>query len=119
MSSPPQTPSESLQVVALCAQWCGTCRDYAAPFAALGAEFSGVAFRWVDIEDEADLVDPVEVDNFPSILIARNGRALFFGSITPHLETLRRLISAQLDDPQAASLPDPQVQALAMRLARA
>ena len=116
MSSPPRPSSNSLQVVVLCAQWCGTCRDYAAPFAALGAEFANVAFRWVDIEDQAELVDPVEVDNFPSILMSRDGQAVFFGSITPHPETLRRLISAQLNDTGAAGLPDAEVQALARRI---
>jgi thiol-disulfide isomerase/thioredoxin len=116
MSSPDSPDTPTLEVTCLCAQWCGTCKDYAALFASLQQVFPRVAFQWIDIEDESDRVDPIEVDNFPSILIARQGRAHFFGSITPHLETLRRLIQAHLEDNSASSHPDAEVQALAARL---
>ena len=49
-------------------------------------------FTWVDVEDESELVDPVEVENFPTLLMARGGSPVFFGTVTPHLETLKRLI---------------------------
>ena len=116
----PQPPNP-LWVVCLCAQWCGTCGDYTARFASLRAEFPTVRFDWVDIEDQADLVDPVDIDNFPTLLLMRGGAVRFFGSLTPHIETLRRLIQAQeqeADTPvSAATGTDAQVQALAGRLA--
>jgi len=114
---PPTTesaPSELL-ITCLCAQWCGTCTEYRPLFSSLQAEFADARFLWVDVEDEADLVDPIEVENFPTILIAQGGSARFFGTVMPHLETLRRLIqsSAAVD---ARPVQDADVQALAQRL---
>lgn len=87
-----------LLVACLCANWCGTCRDYQPLFAQLTDTFPNVHFVWIDIEDEADLVDPVEVEDFPTILIASPHHAQFFGTVLPHIQTLQRLIeSYQLD----------------------
>ena len=72
-------------------------------------------FEWVDIEDEADLVDPVEVENFPTILIAVRGQARFFGTVTPHIDTLRRLVQAQLTA-DGTGKQSAEIQALAERL---
>ena len=105
-----------LLVACLCAQWCGACREYQPLFEALQKEFPQATFRWVDIEDEADLVDPIEVENFPTLLIAQGGQARFFGTVTPHLETLRRLLQAHCEG-QHAALSDPHVQVLNQRLA--
>jgi thioredoxin 1 len=112
------TAPAPLLVACLCAQWCGACREYQPLFDSLRKEFPWATFRWVDIEDDADLVDPVEVENFPTLLISQAGQARFFGTVTPHLETLRRLLQAHSDGGQAA-LPDTHVQALNQRLAPA
>jgi hypothetical protein len=60
--------SSPLLVACLCAQWCGTCRDYETTFdaalATLGAAARGV---WIDIEDDAALVDNVDVEDFPTL----------------------------------------------------
>lgn len=109
------SPAPTLLVACLCAQWCGTCGEYRPLFDSLQKDFPLAEFRWVDIEDEADLVDPIEVENFPTLLIAHGGQARFFGTVTPHLETLRRLLQAQQDGASAAR-PDPQAQALVQRL---
>ena len=113
MSSTPA--SHELLVACLCAQWCGTCRDYQALFEQLQTEFANAKFVWIDIEDEADLVDPVEVDNFPTLLVVADGQARFFGTLTPHIDTLRRILQTQL----AAPLADAQAQALAQRVSQA
>jgi thiol-disulfide isomerase/thioredoxin len=94
-----------LLVACLCAQWCGTCRDYQPLFNQLQTDFPQVRFTWVDVEDESELVDPVEIENFPTLLMARGGSALFFGTVMPHLETLKRLIQNHL---QADARPVPQ-----------
>jgi thioredoxin 1 len=85
-------PSPAVLVACLCAEWCNTCTDYRAPFLQLQQEFPQADFVWVDIEDEADLIDPIEVDNFPTLLIASAGEPQFFGTVTPHMDTLRRLV---------------------------
>ena len=106
---------QSLLVACLCAQWCSTCRDYQPLFSQLQTEFADAQFVWIDIEDQSDLVDPLEVDNFPTLLIASDGQARFFGTLTPHLETLRRLLQTQQTAPTAAVV-DTAVQSLVMRL---
>jgi thiol-disulfide isomerase/thioredoxin len=117
MSNPNAPQPEPLLVACLCAQWCGTCKDYAPLFEGLQAEFPQALFRWIDIEDEADLVDPMEVENFPTLLIATEGQARFFGPVMPHLETIRRLIQSQQNEHGGSRLP-AEVQALAGRVGR-
>jgi thioredoxin 1 len=111
-----QTPPTSvLTVVCLCADWCGTCKDYRAPFMQLENEFPDARFMWIDIEDESELVDPIEIDNFPTLLIAKDGKAQFFGTITPQMDTLRRLIHTYRSG-DAPALADPEVQALVKKI---
>lgn len=109
--------NSDLLIACLCAQWCGTCNDYAPLFKQLQLDYPHARFAWVDIEDEADLVDPVEVENFPTILIATANTARFFGTVTPHIETLRRLIDSHAAD-TGATKTTPQVQALTERLSQ-
>jgi thiol-disulfide isomerase/thioredoxin len=109
------SPLPRLLVACLCAQWCGTCRDYRPLFDQLQTEFSEARFVWIDIEDESDLVDPIEVDNFPTLLVVADGQARFFGTLTPHIDTLRRILQTQLSTDRAPSA-EPQAQALAQRL---
>lgn len=116
MSNPEAPFSVPLLVACLCAQWCGTCKDYAPLFDGLRQEFPEVHFCWIDIEDEADLVDPIEVENFPTLLIASGNQARFFGPVMPHLETVRRLIQSQQTEHGTSRLPT-EVQALAARVA--
>lgn len=115
LTTPTAPGAEALLVACLCAQWCGTCTEYARLFGELAAELAPARMVWVDIEDQAELVDPVEVDNFPTILIAHNGRAQFFGPVTPHRETLRRLVQSHASGGGAA-VATPGVQALTERL---
>ena len=110
--------SPLVMVVCLCAQWCGVCRDYRSPFEHLRTDFPEVHFVWVDVEDDADLVDPVEVDNFPTLLIAVDGEPRFFGPLAPHRETLARLVRAHAAANVGIALTDPDLQRLTERLAR-
>jgi thioredoxin 1 len=111
-ASPAHTP---LLVACLCAQWCGSCREYRSLFDQVAATIPEYRFVWIDIEDEASVVDSIEVENFPTLLIATADGALFFGPLTPHRETLVRLLRAHAEAPPAL-LADGQVQALAQRL---
>jgi len=108
---------DALQVVCLCAAWCGVCRDYRATFDAASAEAPAHArFAWVDIEDDAELLDDVDVENFPTLLIARGGRTLFFGTITPQPATLARLLQGAHAGELAPRTDAPEVDALVQRL---
>ena len=100
MNAVPPAPAADipLTVACLCAQWCRTCDGYREVFdqvlLALGE--MGVQGMWVDVEDHADALGAIDVENFPTVLIARGDEVLFFGPVTPHAQTLQRLIHAAL-----------------------
>jgi thiol-disulfide isomerase/thioredoxin len=90
-------PDTPLLVAGLCAQWCGTCREYRPLFDAQSRVFDGQArFAWVDVEDHAEVMGPIDVEDFPTLLIARGHDVLFFGPVTPHAGTLSRLVQSAL-----------------------
>ena len=102
-----------LLVVCLCARWCRTCDDYRPVFDALGSAFGArIELVWVDIEDDEAALGAVDVEDFPTLLLARADQPLFFGPITPHPATLARLVQSALDgdlktvaEPALAGLP--------------
>jgi len=93
-------------VACLCAEWCGSCREYRATFAALAAQFAGAAdFAWVDVEDEANALGDPDIEDFPTLLIADAEGARFLGPVTPQAQTAERLIRGALAG-ELALLPD-------------
>jgi thioredoxin 1 len=90
-----------LDVVCLCAAWCGTCGAYAEAFAELQAALPGHRYRWIDIEDEADLVGDIDVETFPTLVLAHEGRLLFAGPVLPRLGDAQRLVAVQARAAQA------------------
>lgn len=83
---------EELLVICLCAEWCGTCREYRPGFEGLAVDFPGTRFRWLDIEDHADEMGDLDVENFPTLLIFRGESVLFYGTMLPHVGHLRRMV---------------------------
>jgi thioredoxin 1 len=84
-------------VACLCAEWCGSCREYRPTFDALAKQFAEVAdFTWIDVEDESDALGDPDIENFPTLLIAGADRALFFGPVTPQSQTAERLVLGAL-----------------------
>jgi thioredoxin 1 len=110
------SPETTLLVACLCAQWCGTCNDYRPLFDELAKKFPQVRVLWIDVEDQSALVDPVEVEDFPTILIASREHALFFGTVLPHIQTLQRLIEAHLGGDSKPLFGQQDVHALTARL---
>ena len=122
MESPVALPDPALPpaasgwwVVCLCADWCGTCRDYRALFDALAPAYPGVRFVWVDIEDEADVAGDLDVETFPTLLIADGQTARFLGPLLPQAGVLSRLIESLQAD-QGSARADPQAQAVFERV---
>ncbi|MYN02209.1 thioredoxin [Pseudoduganella sp. DS3] len=103
---------DRLVVACLCAAWCGTCASYRAAFEELASRHPDKYFLWVDIEDHADLVGDLDVENFPTLLIQRHDHVAFFGTMLPDPNVAHRLVEAQaeLSDEelarQAASTPE-------------
>lgn len=83
-------------VACLCAAWCGTCGAYRASFDDLAARHPDKHFVWIDIEDQADVVGDLDVDNFPTLLIQRHDVVAFFGTMLPDPALAERLIQAQV-----------------------
>ncbi|MCW5298607.1 thioredoxin [Herbaspirillum lusitanum] len=81
-------------VACLCAGWCGSCRDYAVNFAAWAERRPEHHFVWIDIEDQADLVGDLDVDNFPTLLMQRGSTVAFFGPMEPDTRQAERLLQA-------------------------
>jgi thioredoxin 1 len=111
----PSPTADPLLVACLCAQWCRTCDAYRDTLVATQAALrlshpaASMRFVWVDIEDESELVGDLDIEDFPTILLARGDRVLFFGPVMPHAQTLDRLVRGALD----AALPAPTAAALA------
>ena len=86
-----------LLVSCLCAGWCGSCRDYRATFDALAVQLAASAdFAWIDVEDEADALGDLDIDNFPTLLIAEGDTLRFLGVVTPQPQTAERLIRSAI-----------------------
>jgi thioredoxin 1 len=100
-----------LLVACYCAAWCDTCTLYRTRFEALAAKHPEHAFVWIDIEEHADLLGDEDIENFPTLLLERQGRVLFFGTMLPHIEQLDRLIMtmAANDAGQAIATKLPDV----------
>ena len=88
----------TVQIACLCAAWCRLCDEYRPMLQALAAEFSRAGVRahwhWVDIEDEAELVGDLDVETFPTLVIADDTQVRFAGPVTPQRDTLQRLLRA-------------------------
>jgi hypothetical protein len=110
----------SVLVVCLCAQWCGVCREYRGVFAQantiLQTQFPQARLLWIDVEDEADLLHPIDVEDFPTLLLAVGKAPRFLGTIEPRIATLEKLIRMVTLEASAVNLTDPEHVALVERI---
>jgi thioredoxin 1 len=110
----PASDTPRLLVAGLCAEWCGTCREYEPLLAQQARAFAGRAdFAWIDVEDHDEVLGALDIENFPTLLIARADEVLFYGTVLPHMQTLARLVQTALDgdlkpvrDASLAGLPE-------------
>jgi thiol-disulfide isomerase/thioredoxin len=107
----------TVHVACLCAAWCRTCESYQQVFEAACAELpqQDLRVRWIDIEDEAELIGDLDIETFPTLLIADDEHVRFAGPLTPQPETLRRVLRAHLGDATPAKVA-PGYMELASRL---
>jgi len=83
-------------VACLCAAWCGSCREYFTNFTALAQRHPQLQFAWIDIEDQAELIGDLDVDNFPTLLIQRGDIVAFLGPVEMDLHLAERILLAQM-----------------------
>jgi thiol-disulfide isomerase/thioredoxin len=115
---PPGAPPVPLFIACLCADWCGSCREYRPVFDRLApAAPAGERHAWIDIEDEPEVLGDLEIETFPTLLIAdARGAVHFYGSVTPHAGTLERLVAGARHG-ELKTVGDPRIVALAQRAA--
>ena len=99
-------------VACLCAAWCGVCREWLPQFTAQARAHPDMRFAWVDVEDEDETMGDVDIETFPTLLVARGDEVLYLAPIPPLGAQFTRLI-ARL---QAQQFPDPGVPAEAHAL---
>jgi thioredoxin 1 len=116
-SSPASQSTEPVWVVCLCAAWCVACREWQPAFEAL-ARRAGPALRfaWVDIEDEDEAMGEVDIETFPTLLVARGTEALFFGPVAPSAPGVERLVGGVQAQARPAAGITPAAHALVARL---
>ncbi len=127
----PHPPSHDCILVAcLCARWCLVCGDYhnlfwqvqselPSPLVFVNGQQTGaqpLQFLWVDVEDEADLLHPIEVEDFPTLLVAVGSDPRFFGPVPPRADALKRMVRSLTQNPTAPGIDQPDVTALVARL---
>jgi thioredoxin 1 len=108
--------SAGTTVVALCAEWCGTCREFRPIFDALAAATPGVRFVWIDIEDKPDIIGDLEIATFPTLGVLRGGVPVHFGPTEPHRPVVERLLRALMQNP-SAGVVEPEAAEVLLRAA--
>lgn len=103
-------------VVCLCAAWCGVCREWQPTFAAQARANPHLRFAWVDVEDEDDAMGDVDIETFPTLLVARGDQVLFLGPIPPSSTQFTRLLATLQAQPRPAPGVGEQAHALLHRL---
>lgn len=83
-------------VVCFCADWCNTCKAYQASFHQFASGFPEIHFVWLDIEEHADLLGDVDIENFPTLLLQKGAENVFFGTTLPEISIAQRLLEVQL-----------------------
>lgn len=89
-------------VACLCAAWCGVCRDWLPAFEQEARAHPHLRFAWVDVEDEDQAMGEVDIETFPTLLVARGSEVLFLGPIPPLATQFTRLLATLQAQPRPA-----------------
>ena len=111
-SSPGDAEPATWWVACLCAAWCGVCREWLPQFTAQARAHAAMRFAWVDVEDEDETMGEVDIETFPTLLVARGDEVMYLAPIPPLGTQFTRLL-ARL---RAQPAPDPGVPAEANAL---
>ena len=117
----PPPPGIGSWVVCLCADWCGACKAYRDVFLqtaeALTDAYPDCRFIWIDVEDPADLVGDLEIETFPTLLVASDDGLNFLGAVTPQPDVLRRVVHSLLQPGAVRMEHQPATQRIIDQLA--
>ena len=104
-------------VACLCAAWCGVCRDWLPMFTEQARAHPHLRFAWVDVEDEDEAMGDVDIETFPTVLVARDGEVLFLGPIPPSSTQFARMLATLQAQPRRSPGLAADADALLRRLA--
>ena len=89
-------------VACLCAAWCGVCREWQPLFIEQARAHPHMRFSWVDVEDEDDAMGEVDIETFPTLLVARGDEVLYLAPIPPSAKQFTRLLATLQAQPEPA-----------------
>jgi thioredoxin 1 len=97
-----------LLVVCFCAAWCDTCDGVRAALQRIATRDDANTYLWLDIEDDAALIGEIEIENFPTLAVYRDGEPLFFGVSPPQEGVIARTLAALASsEARTTQVPDP------------
>lgn len=80
-----------MKLILFCAEWCGSCREFKEHFNSI--EIYGLSKKWLDIENEAVLLENIDIDNLPTILaVSDDELSFYFGEIPPNKIFLEKIL---------------------------
>jgi thioredoxin 1 len=103
-------------VACLCAAWCGVCRDWLPLFTAQARAHPHMHFAWIDVEDEDETMEEVDIETFPTLLVARGDEVLYMAPIPPMPTQFTRLLARLQAQPDPDPGTPPEANALLRRL---
>lgn len=116
----PVAATTALTVICLCAEWCASCREFAPTFDALAAaQPGGDTFRWLDIEDEPELVGDLDITTFPTLIVASSQGLHFGGEVLPQRGMVARLVSSVRAAPLSGSTLSEELRGQYLQVYRA
>jgi thioredoxin 1 len=103
-------------VACLCAAWCGVCREWMPMFTAQARANPHMRFAWVDVEDEDETMGDVDIETFPTLLVARGDEVMYLAPIPPLASQFTRLLARLQAQPRPDPGVPPEANALLRRL---
>jgi len=76
-----------------CAAWCYVCRDFVPVFERVAAQHPEVVFAWVDVEEDEALGDDLDIENFPTLLLVRDGAVVHLGPVLARAAMLEAVLA--------------------------
>lgn len=70
----------------ICAEWCGVCRELKAS-APIWPEGT---LSWIDLDEDENILDGLDIENFPTLAIYRSDEWVFWGSVEPIWPIIQR-----------------------------